>query len=142
MKICITATGQDLASTVDQVFGRAQYFLFIDSETLSSDAVRNTPGTHGAGIRAAEIVTENGASVVITGRVSGNAYQALAAAGVEAYVGATGLVSEGLQAYKDGLLSRAEGPTRGEHPWSARCQTVGVTGDSQLACDSDRGKES
>ena len=141
MRICITATGQDLDATVDQTFGRAKFFLFVDSETLSTEAVQNSPGTHGAGIRAAQIVAEKGASVVITGRVSGNAYQALVAGGIEVYVGATGLVKEGLQAYQAGRLSRAEAPTRREHPWSARCQTEGGAGDPQPVCDPSQGED-
>ncbi|MFC2083078.1 NifB/NifX family molybdenum-iron cluster-binding protein [Candidatus Bipolaricaulota bacterium] len=134
MRICITATGQDIDAIIDQLFGRAHFFLFVDSETLNIDAVRNCPGTHGAGIRAAQIVVEKGASVVITGQVSRNAYQALAAAGVAIYVGVTGPAREGLQAYQAGCLSRAEAPTRGEHPWSMRCRTTGGAGDSQPVC--------
>lgn len=135
MKICITATGQDLDATVDQTFGRAPFFLFVDLETLRTEAVQNRPETHGAGIRAAQIIAEKGANVVITGRVSSNAYQALAAADVEIYVGVTGLAREGLQAYQAGNLSHAEAPTRGEHPWSAHCQTEGGAGDSEPVCD-------
>ncbi len=135
MRICVTATGQDIDAMIDQPFGRAQFFLFVDSETLNIDAVRNRPGKHGAGIRAAQIVVEKGASIVITGRVSRNAYEALVAAGVAIYVGVTGPAREGLQAYQAGRLSRAEGPTRGEHPWSARCQTTGGADDSQPVCD-------
>ena len=141
-RICITATGQDLDATIDQPFGRAQFFLFVDSETPNIEAVRNHPGTHGAGIRAAQIVAEKGASVVITGRASRNTHQALAAAGVAICVGATGLTREGLQEYQAGCLSRAETPTRREHPWSARCQAAGEVDDSRPVCDSNRNEES
>jgi len=141
MRICITATGQDLDATVDQSFGRAQFFLFVDSETSNTEAVQNRPRTHGAGIRAAQILAENGASVVITGRVSRNAHAALTDAGVEIYVGATGLAKEGLQAYQAGHLSRAEAPTREEHPWSARCQTEGEDGDRKPVCASSQGED-
>ena len=141
MRICITATEQDLDAIVDQTFGRAPFFLFVDSETLRTEAVQNRPGTHGAGIRAAQIVAEKGASVVLTGRISSNAYEALAAAGVEIYVGGTGLAKEGLQAYQAGRLSRAKTPTRGNHPWSARCQTEGGAGDSQPVCDPNQGED-
>ena len=135
MRICITATEQGIDAMIDQPFGRAHFFLFVDSETLNIDAVQNSPGTHGAGIRAAQIVAEKGASIVITGRVGHNAYQSLVAAGVVVYVGATGPAREGLQAYQAGHLSRAEAPTRGEHPWSTRCRTTGGAGDSQPVCD-------
>ena len=142
MRLCITATGQDLDATIDQPFGRAQFFLFVDSETLNIEAVRNRPGTYSAGIHAAQIVAEKGASVVITGRVSRNAYQALVDARVAIYVGVTDLAREGLQAYQAGRLSRAETSTGGEHPWSTRCQAASEAGDSQLACDLSQREES
>ncbi len=142
MRICITATRQDLDAIIDQSFGRAQFFLFVDSETLDIEAAQNHPETHGAGIRAAQIVAEKGASIVLTGRVSRNAYQALVAAGVAIYVGVTGLAREGLQAYLAGRLSCAESPTREEHPWSARCQSTGRAGDSQPVCNLSQEEES
>ena len=34
MKICISSTGKNLDAIVDQRFGRCQYFLIIDTDTM------------------------------------------------------------------------------------------------------------
>ncbi|NQE53522.1 hypothetical protein C5S29_08005, partial [ANME-1 cluster archaeon GoMg3.2] len=53
MKICITATAGDLNAQVDPRFGRCQYFVIVDSETMAFEAMANeaiaAPG--GAGIQ-------------------------------------------------------------------------------------------
>jgi len=49
MTICITSSGQELDAPVNPSFGRAPYFLFVDPETRTVEAVKNTPGAHGAG---------------------------------------------------------------------------------------------
>jgi len=115
MKICITAKGAGLNDPVDPHFGRAAYFLFYDTETEALDAVANSPGAHGAGVQAAQIVAGNGAEAVITGSVGPNAHQGLAAAGVEIYIGAQGTVADAIADYKAGKLSRAAGPSGGGH---------------------------
>ncbi len=110
MKICITAKGPSLHDEVDPHFGRAAHFLFYDLETGELKAVSNDPGAHGAGVQAARIVADNGASVVITGSVGPNAYQGLSAAGVEMYIGVQGTVEEAIAAYRAGKLTRADRP--------------------------------
>jgi len=54
--ICITASGSTLESSVNPSFGRTPYFLFVDPDTLEVTPVENTPGAHGAGVQAAQIV--------------------------------------------------------------------------------------
>ncbi|MFC2077447.1 NifB/NifX family molybdenum-iron cluster-binding protein [Candidatus Bipolaricaulota bacterium] len=115
MNICITASGQDLDASVDQTFGRARYFLFVDSETRETQVVENAPGAHGAGVQAAQLLSEKGASVLITGNVGPNAYQGLKAAGIKIYTGATGTSKKALEDYEAGLLSQTDVPTRSGH---------------------------
>ncbi len=115
MTICITSTGQDLAAQVDQSFGRAAYFLFVDSETLSVEAVENRPGAHGAGVQAAQTVADHGARTVVTGSIGPNAFQGLAVAEIDVYVGAKGTVKEAFEAYRAGELKRAAAPTGRPH---------------------------
>ena len=38
MKVVVTAQGQDLEAMVDPRFGRCQYFLFIDTESMRCEA--------------------------------------------------------------------------------------------------------
>jgi len=115
MKVCVTAAGEDWAAVAQPNFGRAAYFLFIDSETESIEAVANRPGAHGAGVQAAQTVSGQGAGVVVTGSVGPNAFRGLAAAGIDVYVGATGTVREAYDAYRAGQLQRAAAPTGRPH---------------------------
>ncbi|HDL86526.1 MAG TPA: dinitrogenase iron-molybdenum cofactor biosynthesis protein [Candidatus Acetothermia bacterium] len=115
MKVCITARGEGFTAEVDPTFGRAAYFLFIDTDTRALEAVANVPGAHGAGVQAAQTVVEKGATVVITGSVGPNAYQGLAAAGIEMYTGATGTVEQALANFQTGKLTRSGGATGARH---------------------------
>lgn len=115
MNICITSIGQDLDAAVDQSFGRSRFFLFVDSETHHAKAVENSPGAHGAGVQAAQLLAEQGARILITGNVGPNALQGLKAAGIEIYTGAQGTSRKALADYEAGLLSRTDVPTRPGH---------------------------
>jgi len=115
MRICITSTGQDLDAPIDQTFGRARYFLFVDSETRETTALENTPGAHGAGVQAAQLLVDQGARILLTGNVGPNAYQGLAAAGIEIFTGATGTASKALADHEAGLLAQTSVPTRPGH---------------------------
>jgi len=115
LNICITSSDRDLESEVDQTFGRARYFLFVDSETRETDVVENTPGAHGAGVQAAQLLSERGANVLLTGNVGPNAYQGLKAAGVRVYIGAKGTSKQALENYEAGDLLEATEPTGPGH---------------------------
>jgi predicted Fe-Mo cluster-binding NifX family protein len=115
MNICITSTGRDLEAVVDRTFGRARYFLFVDSETRETEVVVNTPGAHGAGVQAAQLLSEKGAGVLITGDVGPNAYQGLKAAGIKVYIGAKGTSRQALEDYEAGALPETGVPTRPGH---------------------------
>jgi predicted Fe-Mo cluster-binding NifX family protein len=118
--VCITAYGTDWNALTHPNFGRAAYFLFIDPETQSIDAVENDPGAHGAGVQAAQTVAGRGANTVITGSVGPNAFQGLAAAGIDVYVGAVGTVKQAFDAYRAGTLKKADVPTGRGHQGSRR----------------------
>ena len=120
MKVCVTAAGEDWEAATQPNFGRVAYFLFIDDETEAIVAVKNVPGAHGAGVQAAQTVSEHGATVVITGSVGPNAFQGLSAAGIEIYVGATGTVRQALDAYRAGELQQAGAPTGRSHQGGRR----------------------
>jgi len=55
MEIAITATGKDISSNVDPRFGRAKYFIVVDTDTNESaahDNAQNLNAAQGAGIQA------------------------------------------------------------------------------------------
>lgn len=41
MKICISSTGDNLDSGLDSRFGRCEFFIFVDPETMDFEAVKN-----------------------------------------------------------------------------------------------------
>jgi len=117
MKVCVTAMGKDLDAEVDPRFGRCQYFIFVDTDTMAFDAVENTaiaaPG--GAGIQAAQTVVNKGVDVLISGNIGPNAFQVLSTAGVKVATGAYGTVREAIEMYKSGKLNVSGGSTVGAH---------------------------
>lgn len=108
----MSATDGHLDAQIDPRFGRCQYFIFVDSDTLQFTAKPNTStgAMHGAGIEAAQTVANEGAKAVITGSVGPNAFQVLSQAGIEVITGASGTVREAIQRFKTGQLGR---PTTG-----------------------------
>jgi predicted Fe-Mo cluster-binding NifX family protein len=85
MKVVVTAQGNSLDALVDPRFGRAAWFLVIDTDTLAVtviDNASNVQTAHGAGNEAGRLVAQAGAKAVITGNVGPNAFRTLSAAGV------------------------------------------------------------
>ncbi|MCD4840456.1 MAG: DUF5320 family protein [Methanosarcinales archaeon] len=109
MKICVTSNGPTMDASVDPRFGRCQYFVFVDSETMEYEAMPN-PGigaSSGAGIQAAQTIADKGVGVVITGQVGPNAIQTLGATNISIVTGASGTVSDAIEQYKSGRLQAA-----------------------------------
>lgn len=114
MKIAVTAQGESPDSRVDQRFGRAYWILFHDETDDSWDALENSSARNalqGAGIQAAQQVSDRQAGVLITGVTGPKAFKALEAAGIRVMHGATGTVQEALQAYRQGCLTEATAET-------------------------------
>jgi predicted Fe-Mo cluster-binding NifX family protein len=115
MKIIITATQNNIDHDFNPRFGRAPYFILIDSETLEWEAFPNpaisTRG--GAGPQAVQFIANKGAEVVISGRFGPNAFSALQAAGIKAYIASDGNASSVLQQFLNNQLEQigaATGP--------------------------------
>jgi predicted Fe-Mo cluster-binding NifX family protein len=115
MKICVSSQGDSLDSVVDPRFGRCQYFIIVDSDTLEFEAVTNpninTAG--GAGIQSGQLMAEKQVKAVLTGNVGPNAFQTLQAAGVDVITGVSGAVKDVVEKYKNGELNPTEGPSVG-----------------------------
>jgi predicted Fe-Mo cluster-binding NifX family protein len=118
MKICITSTGPGLEAEMDPRFGRCQYFIFADPESLELEVIENPNlgASGGAGIQSAQLVANRGVEAVITGQVGPNAYSTLQAGKVRIITGIAGKVRDLLEKYKNGeLTSSAQGPTVQAH---------------------------
>ena len=117
MKIAISATGKDLDSQIDPRFGRCQYFIFVDPETMEFEAVENQGLTAmgGAGVQAAQLVVQKGVNALITGNLGPNAASALSASGIKVHLVSGGTIREVTEAFKAGKLQEASGATVPPH---------------------------
>ena len=106
MKIAVTSTGSDLQAQIDPRFGRAQYFIIIDLDTMDFEAIENTSvaAAHGAGIQSGQLMSSKGVTAIITGSVGPNAHQTLSAAGIQIFQSSGGTVAQAIDAYKNGQL--------------------------------------
>ncbi len=112
MKVCVTSQGEDLSAAVDPRFGRARWFLLVDSETGEFEVIdnkQNLNAASGAGVQAGTNVVEAGADVVLTGHVGPRGFAVLNAADVEVFVGAEGTVQDAVDAWREGKLEQASG---------------------------------
>ena len=113
MKIAVSASSPDLESPVDPRFGRCPYYLIIDPKTMAFEAMENphVGASSGAGIQAAQLVSQKNVEAVLTGSCGPNAFRTLKAAGVKGIVGVTGTASEAVRKYASGReLREANGP--------------------------------
>ena len=117
MKIAITSSGDNLDSQMDPRFGRCQYFVIVDPDTMDFEAMPNESAmaSGGAGIQAAQTIVNIGINTLITGNVGPNAFEVLSAAGIETMTGASGTVRHALELYKSGSLQSAAGATVSSH---------------------------
>jgi predicted Fe-Mo cluster-binding NifX family protein len=99
---------------MDPLFGRCQYFLFVDPQSLEVEAVENPnlAVAEGAGIQSAQLVANKGVQVIITGQIGPKAFSVLQAAGVKVLVEGSGKVRDAVENYKRGeFVFFAQGPT-------------------------------
>jgi len=117
MKIAITSTGKTLDSQVDQRFGRAAYFIIVETQTMDFNVLENenAAAVGGAGISAARAMTDAGAEAVLTGNCGPNAAQTLTAAGIKLYTAVAGTVAKAVELFKSGRLTEAPGPNVQAH---------------------------
>jgi len=106
MKIAISALGANLESQVDPRFGRAQYFIIVDPETMEFETINNSSidAMHGAGIQSGQLMSAKDVTVVITGSVGPNAHQILIASGIQIFQTGTGTVAQAIDAFKNKQL--------------------------------------
>jgi predicted Fe-Mo cluster-binding NifX family protein len=117
MKLCITSDGKGLDSRVEEMFGRSPYFVIVDTETLETKSIINRAmrSGHGAGIGAAQIISDEGAEALLTGIVGPNAFEALRAASIMVFEGASEFdsIQAALEKFKKGIYKEATVPSGG-----------------------------
>jgi len=118
MKIAVTAAGPNLESPIDPRFGRAAYFIIVDTDNLQFKPIQNpnVMGAGGAGIQSAQLVVMEGVQAVVSGSFGPNAMRTLAASGVQMYEGFSGTVREAVEKFKSNQLSPIAAATAGSVP--------------------------
>lgn len=114
MRVAVSALGPSLDDRVDERFGRAAYLLIVDDDTPAVDILDNSANRNalqGAGLGAAEVVSEHGATAVITGHLGPKAFTALQLSGVTGYDGTGMTVRSAVEELRSGRLARL---TQGE----------------------------
>lgn len=104
MKIAISATAPNLSSQVDPRFGRCQYFVIVDPDSMEFEGIKNSSvaAGGGAGIAAAQLIVGKGVEAVLTGNCGPNAFSVLKAANISVMIGVSGSVQEAMESYKAG----------------------------------------
>lgn len=101
-KICITSLGKDLEAEVDPKFGRAQYFLIVDPETMDVEPLENPnkDAAQGAGIQTAQLISGKNVAAVLTGDCGPNAQKILQSSGIKIITGVSGKIEDAIAKYK------------------------------------------
>jgi len=117
MKIAVSATAPSLDAEVDPRFGRCQYFIIIDPQSMEFEALDNSNAmaAGGAGISTGQLIASKGAEVVLTGNCGPNAYQTLSAAGIQVITGVSGSIKDAIEAFKAGRFQSSSQPNVGNH---------------------------
>jgi predicted Fe-Mo cluster-binding NifX family protein len=79
MKIVIPSTGETLTSPVSDTLGRSPLLIIYDSNSEEYDSIEN-PGFQiqdGSGLKAADIIVENKAEVLLTREIGRKVYSVL-----------------------------------------------------------------
>ena len=107
MKVAISATGKNLESSIDERFGRCRYFIIVETDDMSFEAIENTNAdlSTSAGIQSASLVASKDVEAVITGNCGPKAMQVLAATTIKVILGQHGMVKDVVEKFKSGDLN-------------------------------------
>jgi predicted Fe-Mo cluster-binding NifX family protein len=107
MRIAFASQGKGLEALVEPRFGRAPYFVVVDTDNDSVTVISNEDNmqtAQGAGVKAAETVVSHRVDIVVSGNIGPKAFAALSAAGVKAVLWADGTVAEAVELLKEERL--------------------------------------
>ena len=107
MKLILPVESKSLDAPVCASFGRTPYYAVFDTENGDHEFLDNSAALSqgGAGIRASQILIDNGAKAVITHRCGDNAARVLGAANIVMYKAQDGTITDNVEKFKSGNLS-------------------------------------
>ena len=115
MKIAFSVISGDPDVEFSTRFGRCRSFLIADLDLGDWQEVENPAidAQGGAGTQVVQYLASMGVNAVVSGRYGPNAFEALQAAGMDAYLANSGSPRELLADCQEGRLSKASGPSGG-----------------------------
>ena len=134
MKVIVSSQGKDLDSKISPVFGRAKWFILVDTDDMSHESFENpaTSQSSGAGIMAAQFVLKKGSSSVLSANVGPNAFEVLQAGSVSCYIAKNGTVKETVEAFINKKLEKMGSATAENHsgiPKNSEGGSEGISGN-------------
>ena len=108
---------EDTRTEICEAFGRTQEFCMYDTETKEKKFVDNSGNAvqGGAGIKAAQLVIDEKAEVVLVPHLGENAAKALQAAEIKLYQSVGDSLDENIQNFVDGKLEALTDIHPGHH---------------------------
>ena len=113
MKVAVTSRGSVLSSELDPRFGRARYFVVVDTDSgefTAHDNVNNRQASETVEIEAGQSIVNLCVDAVITGNIGPKAAGALRAGNVMVYKQNWGTVRHAIERYKTGRISQFAAP--------------------------------
>ncbi|MBN1362149.1 MAG: NifB/NifX family molybdenum-iron cluster-binding protein [Sedimentisphaerales bacterium] len=110
MRVAFAASEDTLEAALDHRFGRAAKFIVYDTDTgvfEAVDNVQNVNAAQGAGIQAAQTVSQTGAECLVARHCGPKAFRVLSAAGITVYNTDAPTVAAALEAFQAGRLEPA-----------------------------------
>lgn len=122
MKIAMPVENKSMENNVYQSFGRAPYFLIYDLHSKESIYVDNNAAASqgGAGIKAAQIIVDSGAKVLITPRCGENAADVIKSANIKIYKSVVGSINDNIKSLEEEKLSILQDIHAGFHHHGGR----------------------
>ena len=116
MKIVISATGGNIESNIDVTFGRALFFLIMDTKTKEVKVIENKARDRpsGVGITAVNTVEKEGIDAVITADIGPLAFETFEQSGVKIYK-AEGKINDAIRLFEESKLSEITKATKSKY---------------------------
>ena len=113
MRIVISATGRDKESNINATFGRAPFFLIVDTKTKEEKVIENKARDrpNGVGITVGNIVAGEEIDAAITNDIGPYAFEIIERCGIKVYQ-AKGRIKDALQLFEEGKLSEITNATK------------------------------
>ena len=116
VKIAVTSQGKGIDSIIDERFGRCNFFIIIETNSMEYEYYSNKAivSSSGAGIKAAQGLIDKNVEVLITGNIGPNAFDILNEAGIKVFY-SSGNVRDTIEKFKEEKLEEIREANVGKH---------------------------